>query len=101
LSTDAGAIETRVLLARFHPLADNRQVVVVGLVVCAPDGASLEALPLSEASTASASLVDKLRYIVERAVPNPFESLRRLRSQFWSFIELNPMQKVDEKETDA
>jgi hypothetical protein len=101
LSTDAGAIETRVLLARFHPLADDRQVVVVGLVVCAPDGASLQAPPLTGAFTASVGLVSKLRYLIERATPNPFESLRKLRSQFWSFIELNPVQKVDEKESDA
>lgn len=98
MSTDADTIETRVLLARFHPLADDRQVVVVGLVVCRPDGASLQAPPVTGAFSASAGLVSKLRYLIERAAPNPFESLRKLRSQFWSFIEFNP---VDEKESDA
>ncbi len=98
MSTDAGVIETRVLLARFHPLADNRQVVVVGLVVCAPEGASLQAPPLTGVFTAPAGLLIKLRYLIERAAPNPFESLRKLRSQFWSFTELNPM---EEKESDA
>lgn len=98
MSTDVDAIETRVLLARFHPLADDRQVVVVGLVVCAPDGASLQAPPLTGVFTASAGLLSKLRYLIERAAPNPFESLRKLRSQFWSFIEFTPMK---EKESDA
>ncbi len=97
MSPDAHAIETGVLLARFHPLADNRQVVVVALVVCGPDGASLQAPPLTGAFSASASLLGKLRYLIERAAPNPFESLRKLRSRFWSFIEFNP---VDEKESD-
>jgi hypothetical protein len=98
LSTDADAIGTRVLLARFHPLADKRQVVVVALVVCGPDGASLQAPPPTGAFSASDSLVRKLRYLIEHAAPNPFESLRKLRSQFWSFTEFNPL---EEKESQA
>lgn len=98
MPSDAGVIETRVLLARFHPLADDRQVVVVGLVICAPDSTSLQAPPLTGVFTASAGVLSKLRYLVERAAPNPFESLRTLRSRFWSFIEFKP---VEEKESDA
>jgi hypothetical protein len=97
LPTDTAIPETRVLLARFHPLADDRQIVVVGLVVCAPEGASLQAPPPTGSFTAPASLLVKLRFLVARASPNPFESLRKLRSRFWSFIELIPV----EKESDA
>ena len=95
MSTDA---TTRVLLARFHPLADDSQVVVVALVVCGPGGASLQEPPLTGAFSASAGLLSKVRYLIERAAPNPFESLRKLRSQFWSFIEFNPL---EEKESEA
>ena len=98
MSSDVDAIETRVLLARFHPRADERQGVVVALVVCGPGGASLQAPPPTGAFSGSASLVRKLRYLVEHAAPNPFESLRKLRSQFWSFTELNPL---EEKESET
>ena len=87
------SVETRVLLARFHPMADDREIVVVGLVVCAPEGARLQAPPLTGVFTASAGLLSKLRYLVARATPNPFESLRKLRSHFWSFIEVIPVKK--------
>jgi hypothetical protein len=98
LPTDAIAIENRILLARFHPLADDRQIVIVGLVVCDPHGPSLQAPPWTRGFTAPAGLLSKLRYLIEQAAPNPFESLRQLRSQFWSFIEFFP---VEEKEPDA
>jgi hypothetical protein len=97
LPTDAGVSESKILVARFHPLADDRQIVIVGLVVCAPHGASLQAPPSTGAFTAPAGLLIKLRYLVERAAPNTFESLRKLRSRFWSFIEFFPV----EKESDA
>ena len=98
MPTDAAAIDNRILLARFHPLADDRQIVIVGLVVCAPDSARLHAPPATGVFTAPAGLLSKLRYLVEQAAPNPFDSLRQLRSQFWSFIEFVP---VEGKEPDA
>jgi len=102
---DAGASESKILVARFHPLADDRQIVIVGLVVCAPHGASLQAPPATGRFTAPAGLLIKLRYLVERAAPNPFESLRRLRSRFWSFIEFSPELSSEslpvKKESDA
>ena len=87
----------RVLLARFHPLADDTQIVVVGRVVCAADGATLDAASPSGLFQAPATLLLKLRYLIERAAPDPFESLRKLRSRFWSFVEISP----SEKEPDA
>ncbi len=90
-------IAPRVLLARFHPLADDSQIVVVGRVVCAADGAHLDSASLGGLFQAPATLLLKLRYLIERAAPDPFESLRKLRSRFWSFVEITP----SEKEPDA
>jgi hypothetical protein len=89
----------KILLARFHPLADDSQIVVVGRVVCAADGAHLDAASLTglHRFKAPAALLVKLRYLIERAAPDPFDSLRRLRSRFWSFVEITPA----EKEPDA
>ena len=90
-------VPPRVLLARFHPLADDSQIVVIGRVVCSPDGAHLDAVLPGGLFQAPATLLLKLRYLIERAAPNPFESLRKLRSRFWSFVEITP----SEKEPDA
>ncbi len=101
MPTDALApsvpILPRVLLARFHPLADDSQIVLVGRVVCAADGAHLDAASPGGRFQAPATLLLKLRYLIERAAPDPFESLRKLRSRFWSFVEITP----SEKEPDA
>jgi hypothetical protein len=83
----------KVLLARFHPLADDSQIVVVGRVVCAADGAHLDAESLTGLHRFNAPLLVKLRYLIERAAPDPFDSLRRLRSRFWSFVEIIPAPK--------
>jgi hypothetical protein len=85
--------DTRILVARFHPLADDTQVVVVGQVICATHGTSLRPASLNGTFTASATLLAKLRYLIERAAPNPFDSLRKLRSQFWSFVEITPQEQ--------
>jgi hypothetical protein len=87
----------RILLARFHPLADDSQIVVIGRVVCAADGAHLDAASPGGLFQAPPTVLLKLRYLIERAAPNPFESLRKLRSRFWSFVEITP----SEKEPDA
>jgi len=87
----------RVLLARFHPLADESRIVVVGRVICAADGAYLDAASPGSLFAAPATLLLKLRYLIDRAAPDPFDSLRRLRSRFWSFVEITP----SEKEPDA
>jgi hypothetical protein len=33
-------------------------------------------------------LVSKLYFLVEAAVPDPFHELLRLRSEYWSFVEI-------------
>ena len=66
-------------------------------MVCAPEGAHLDAASLGGLFQAPATLLRKLRYLIEHAAPNPFESLRKLRSRFWSFVEITP----SEKEPDA
>ncbi len=92
----------KVLLARFHPLADDSQIVVVGRVICDGGTARLDAATLTGVFSAPASLLIKLRYLIERAAPEPFDRLRKLRSQFWSFVDVSHDPRGSgEKETDA
>jgi hypothetical protein len=77
-----------VLLARFHPFADDSQIVVVGRVICVGTEAWLDPASLAGLFAAPASMILKLRYLIERSAPEPFERLRGLRSQFWSFVDV-------------
>jgi hypothetical protein len=88
----------RVLQARFHPLADDREIIVVARVICAGEQAHLEPATLTGLFAAPASVLLKLRYLVQRSAPHSFESLRALRSRFWSFVEISA---PDAKEPDA
>ena len=92
----------KILLARFHPLADDSQIVVVGRIICDGGNARLDAATLTGVFSAPASLLIKLRYLIERAAPDPFERLRKLRSQFWSFVDISHDPRPSgEKESDA
>jgi hypothetical protein len=95
--TNAAALSTRVLQARFHPLADDREIIVVARVICAGDETRLEPATLTGLFAAPASVLLKLRYLVQRSAPDSFERLRALRSRFWSFVEIGP----PDKESDA
>ena len=87
----------RVLLARFHPFADDSEVVAVGRIVCEGERAWIEPIDKEGFFATSAGMLAKLRYLIERAGPSPFERLPALRSRFWSFVEIDP----ERKEPDA
>jgi hypothetical protein len=80
-----------VLLARFHPFADDSQIVVVGRVICLGTEAWLDPVSLAGLFATPASMILKLRYLIERSAPAPFERLQTLRSQFWSFIDVTDL----------
>jgi hypothetical protein len=83
----------RVLLARFHPFADDSEIVAVGRVVCEGERAWIEPIAVSGLFAMTAGMLAKLRYLIERSAPCPFERLPALRSRFWSFVEIDPSRK--------
>jgi len=86
-------VPPRVLLARFHPFADDSEVISVGRIVCAGERAWIEPMVGAETFTMTAGMLAKLRYLIERSAPSPFERLPALRSRFWSFIAIQPFAK--------
>jgi hypothetical protein len=83
----------RVLEARFHPWRKARgPFVVVGRIFCRRRRAFVEAAPAG----ADEPLVDrqetmlhKLEYLVARSGRDAFHRLLDLRSDFWSFVEVD------------
>jgi hypothetical protein len=83
----------RVLEARFHPWRKARgPFLVVAQVICRrrravvqPTAASQEQDPASPVG----AMVQKLEYLVGRNSPDPFHRLSQLRSDFWSFVEVD------------
>ena len=81
----------RVLEARFHPWKKaGGPFLVVGRVVyrrrdvsIEPSSAGLHERP----SPHEATMLQKLAYLVGDGGPGSFQRLRRLRSDFWSFVE--------------
>ena len=71
------------LEARFHPQKKSGEdVVVVGRVRC--EGPSVSVEPLS-----NGEMLEKLLYLVRESEPRPYERLTALRSDFWSFVEID------------
>jgi hypothetical protein len=86
---------TRVLEARFHPQdGAPERFVVVAHVVCGDGARAAPPAVRPSASLADAGAPDtilaKLRYLVAAAMPEPLSRLPRLRSRFWSFVEVEP-----------
>lgn len=83
----------RVLEARFHPWRKAQgPFVVVGRIICRPGGAQIEPEPvgLEEQATArQQTMLQKLAYLVSRSGRDTFRRLRDLRSEFWSFVEID------------
>jgi len=82
----------RVLEARFHPWRKARgPFLVVGRVLCRRRRAVVEpaATGLEErAQPRQETMLQKLEYLVGRSGPHAFQRLRELRSEFWSFVEI-------------
>jgi hypothetical protein len=71
------------LEARFHPQKKSGDgVVVVGRVRCDGTNVSVEAMSNGE-------MLEKLLYLVRESEPRPYERLTALRSEFWSFVEID------------
>jgi hypothetical protein len=71
------------LEARFHPQkkgGDN--VVVVGRVHCQGRSARVE-------SERDGEMLEKLLFLVRESEPEPYQRLLALRSDFWSFVEID------------
>lgn len=82
----------RVLAARFHSGKKGRgEFIVVGHVVWDGERARLVVQPSTELLMRSepATLLSKLEYLVSVNGREFFERLQTLRSQFWSFVEVN------------
>lgn len=83
----------RVLEARFHARArDEEEVIVVAYVVWDKDRdrPSVQPSPSLMASMAPATMLAKLQFLVERSAPEAFDSLKALKSQYWSFVDVTP-----------
>jgi hypothetical protein len=83
----------RVLEARFHPLSKKTGTPVpVARVLCDREQTIVEPIdpqlrrlhPFDRDA-----LMKKLTFLVDSAKPRPYEQLRTLRSQFWSFAEVS------------
>jgi hypothetical protein len=81
----------RVLEARFYPdRRPNDRFLVVGRVVC--DGHRAIVAPQLDPGTSDPGLpamLEKLSYLVHEAGWRPFQRLRALQSDYWSFVEVS------------
>ncbi len=85
----------RVLEARFHPYKKNGdRAVVIGRVLCDGRRAVVEPARVEPSALNGASGFDldaalaKLSFLVQTSVPEPFNKLQEIRSDFWSFVEI-------------
>jgi hypothetical protein len=78
----------RVLEARFHPRKrGGEKVIVVGRVYCENGRAGVKAAQAG--SSARSAMQEKLEFLV-RTIGRPvFERLRELKSDYWSFVEID------------
>jgi hypothetical protein len=81
----------RVLEARFHPRKrDGASTIIVGRVYCDGETTRVESSNGSSNApiTFQEAMVEKLRYLVRSCGLRPYDGLRKLRSDYWSFVEL-------------
>ena len=55
-----------------------------------PDSPTVEPAPELTSETDAGTTLSKLRYLITSTAPGSFERLQRLRSRFWSFVEVRP-----------
>ncbi len=85
-------LSMRVLEARFHTkIKDSGSFIVVGHVVWDSERAWPVVQPSTELLMRDepATLLSKLQYLVAVNGQESFQRLQVLRSQFWSFVEVN------------
>ena len=89
----ASAETMRVLEARFHPQGSEAYVVVGQLVWqrrSEDDAPRVEPAPELTSEADAGTTLSKLRYLITSTAPGCFERLQRLRSRFWSFVDVSP-----------
>jgi hypothetical protein len=83
----------RVLEARFHPFRKgDKRYLVAGWVLFYGEQASVLPAPAvgeNQATEDRTALIQKFRYLVEAAGTAPLTNLKRLRSTFWSFVDVS------------
>jgi hypothetical protein len=83
----------RVLEARFHPHTGKGHFVVIAHVIWEGDVA--RAMPTLEPAAslrdfgAPSMMLAKLHFLVASSMPEAFTRLQVLKSQFWSFVEVD------------
>ena len=89
----AFAYAMRVLEARFHPQG-SAEYFVVGQLVWQRrferDSPTVKPAPMLTSETDAPTTLSKLRYLITATAPGSFERLQKLRSRFWSFVEVSP-----------
>jgi hypothetical protein len=83
----------RVLEARFHPKLGSPFLIVAHLVwperpTDAPS--VVQPAPSLMEQASARTFISKIEYLVHATAPDCFDRLQRLRSQFWSFVEVAP-----------
>ena len=82
----------RILEARFHPHSKKSGVALpVARLSCDGARVTIEALPISRRQLRPFDpdgLIATLNFLVQTAIPRPYEGLTALRSDYWSFVEL-------------
>jgi len=83
----------RVLEARFHPRKRvGGAFFVVGRVYCNARSARIEAAvnvrENGQMDQATSAMLEKLDYLVRASAPRSFDYLSKLRSDYWSFVEI-------------
>ncbi len=83
----------RVLEARFHPRLGSPFLIVAHLVWSErPTDAPplVQPAPSLMLRAGAGTFVSKVEYLVRATAPDCFHRLQRLRSRFWSFVEVAP-----------
>jgi hypothetical protein len=97
----AEIIAMRVLEARFHPHTGKGQFVVIAHVIWEGDMArampTLEPAPSLREFGAPSMMLAKLDFLVAISMPEAFTRLQALKSQFWSFVEVEAEPQVAAK----
>jgi hypothetical protein len=84
----------RVLEVRFYPQKKaGKSFLIVGRVYCEGRKATIEAASnvrkVEPAAAGAAAMLEKLDYLVRESAPHPFDQLSELRSDYWSFVEVD------------
>ena len=91
----------KVLEARFHPHSKKSGAALpVARVSCDGTRVTIEALPISRRQLHPFDpngLIAKLNFLVQTAIPRPYEGLTALRSDYWSFVEVPGSRAADER----